>query len=232
MKFFSIAIPTYEMSGKGAEFLEHSFIKIKTQTFKDFEIVISDHSKDNSIQSLCEKWSSIFDITYIRNETGRGNLSPNINNAISHSKGQWIKILFQDDFLYDENSLNIIYNNINNSDSKWVIFKTQHSNDGFTFYREFTPRWNDRILYGNNTLSSPTALTIKNDKDKLLFDDNYNWLMDCDYYQRCFNKFGLPLIINIVTTAIRTCDTQTSNTMSNEDKRKEHVNLLKKHKII
>ena len=73
MKFFSITIPTYEMKGLGVEYLEHSFNILNTQTFKDFEIVVSDHSVDDVIKSLCEKWSGLLDIKYHKNENKRGN---------------------------------------------------------------------------------------------------------------------------------------------------------------
>ena len=64
--FFSIAIPTYEMKGKGVEYLEHSFQILNNQTFKDFEIIISDHSKSDDIKLLCDKWKDIF--SSIKNE--------------------------------------------------------------------------------------------------------------------------------------------------------------------
>ena len=233
MKFLSIAIPTYEMDGKGSEYLEFSFNKIKSQTFKDFEVVVSDHSKDDSIKDLCEKWSSVLDIKYLRNLIDVGSSSSNINNAIKNSDGQWIKILFQDDFLFDDESLMNTYNSIvSNSESKWFISKCQHSNDGVTFYRENMPSWNDRMLFGNNTISSPSVLTIKNDDSKLFFDNDYIWLMDCDYYQRCYNIFGLPIIINHVTVVNRTWSNQLTNKISMDVKRYEHLEILKKHKII
>jgi glycosyltransferase involved in cell wall biosynthesis len=50
--FFSIAIPTYGYNGKGVEYLENNLNVLYNQNFKDFEVIISDHSKDN----LIEKW--------------------------------------------------------------------------------------------------------------------------------------------------------------------------------
>ena len=231
--FLSIAIPTYGYNGKGGEFLTFSFDKINNQTFKDFEIVISDHSIDDTIKKICDEWSNILNIKYIRNEFGRGIISPNINVAMKNCNGSWIKILFQDDFLFDDESLMNTYNSIvSNSESKWFISKCQHSNDGVTFYRENMPSWNDRMLFGNNTISSPSVLTIKNDDSKLFFDNDYIWLMDCDYYQRCYNIFGLPIIINHVTVVNRTWSNQLTNKISMDVKRYEHLEILKKHKII
>ena len=78
----SICIPTYEMKGKGAEYLSYSFNVLYQQTFKDFEIIISDHSESDAIKDLCTQWNSILNIKYIRNQYKRGNSSANTNNAI------------------------------------------------------------------------------------------------------------------------------------------------------
>ena len=50
--FFSVAIPTYGYGGKGYEFLVDNLEILNNQTFKDFEIVISDHSIDNTIYNI------------------------------------------------------------------------------------------------------------------------------------------------------------------------------------
>ena len=113
--FFSIAIPTYGYNGKGAEFLKFSLDILKKQTFKDFEIIISDHSIDNTISEILPKYSNNLNITYIKNDVGRGVISPNINNAMKECNGKYIKILFQDDFLYDYNSLQIQHDFIINN---------------------------------------------------------------------------------------------------------------------
>ena len=46
----SVAIPTFEYYGRGVEFLDDMFRSISVQTLKDVEVVISDHSVDNSIE--------------------------------------------------------------------------------------------------------------------------------------------------------------------------------------
>ena len=99
--FISVAIPTYGYDGVGTELLEFNFSKLSVQTYKDFEVVISDHSVDNTIKDVCDKWKDRLNIRHSFNDRGRGVISPNINEAMKNCKGQWIKILFQDDFLFD-----------------------------------------------------------------------------------------------------------------------------------
>lgn len=220
--FFSIAIPTYGYNGKGTEFLEFSFEKIYNQTFKNFEIVISDHSVDNTIKDVCDKWSDKMNIKHSFNERGRGIISPNINESLKKCSGNWIKILFQDDFLFDNFSLEKQYNFIlSNSNVTWFFSKFFHTNDGINFYRLYLPEWNNRVWSGHNTLGCPSILTIKNE-DLIFFDENLNWLMDCDYYQKLFIKYGKPQILNDITVVNRTWGNRLSDTITEEEKIKEH----------
>ena len=206
--FFSIAIPTYGYGGKGAEFLNYNLSILDKQKFKNFEIIISDHSTDDTIKKVVFEWNSnpdsTLNIIYYHNEHGRGIISPNLNNAMKHCTGKWIKILFQDDFLYDENSLLTQYEILEaNPDIKWLITTFYHSDDGFSFYRLFHPKLSDNIWAGNNTLGNPSNLTIKN-QDLIFFDENLNWLVDCEYYYRLYLKYGNPTIINSITVVNRT----------------------------
>jgi dTDP-4-dehydrorhamnose reductase len=227
--FFSIAIPTYGYNGKGSEFLEFSFDKLYSQTFKNFEIVISDHSTDNTIKDICDKWKDKLNIIHSFNERGRGVISPNINESMKNCKGEWIKILFQDDFLFDENSLQKQYDYIKQTQNlTWFFTQFYHSNDGVNFYRHYFPQWNNTVWSGNNTLGCPSGLTLKNN-DLIFFDENLNWLMDCDFYQRMFLKYGEPSILNEITVVNRTWGNRLTDTISESQKYNEFLMVSKKY---
>lgn len=227
--FFSITIPTYGYNGKGSEFLEFSFKKLYSQTFKSFEIVISDHSTDNTIKDICDKWKDKLNIIHFFNEKGRGVISPNINECMKNSKGEWIKILFQDDFIFDENSLQKQYDYIKQSRNLiWFFTQFYHSNDGVNYYNHYFPRWNSTVWSGNNTLGCPSGLTLRND-DLIFFDENLNWLMDCDFYQRMFLKHGEPSVLNEITVVNRTWGSRLTDTIPQSLKDKEFNILKLKH---
>ena len=224
--FFSIAIPTYGYGGRGAEFLEHSLIILNNQTFQDFEVVLSDHSEDDTIKDIYIKWSDKLNIKYFRNPKGRGIISPNINNAMKLCSGKWIKVLFQDDFLYDENSLKIQSDFlISQPNITWLMTKFYHSNDGKSYYRLYNPYWNNLMWTGNNTMGCPSGMTIKN-KNLLLFDEGLNWLMDVDYYKRMFDLHGEPSILEEITVVNRTWGERLTDTIPQSLKDKE-FNMLK-----
>ena len=64
----SICIPTWEQYGRGVEFLKNNFEILLSQTYKNFNVIISDHSKDDNIKLLCDEYSNHFEIKYFKNE--------------------------------------------------------------------------------------------------------------------------------------------------------------------
>jgi len=226
----SIAIPTYEMHGHGVEYLRHQFNIFSKQTFQDFEVVISDHSVDDDIEVLCKKEDWIFDIIYLKYEYNRGMSSENLNNAIRHCSRKYIKILFQDDFLFNETSLEKTINCFEQTDAKhWLMSEFCHY-DGTQLYRPVYPKYHDEIHFGNNTIGCPSVLALVND-DILFFDNSLVWLMDVEYYKRLYDKFGLPEILNEITVVTRTGEHQYQNHISKDIKEKE-LDMMRKKYII
>ena len=216
-------MPTYESFGRGVEFLEVQFEKFMEQTYKDFELVISDHSKNDDIENLCKKHDSLLNISYMRNEKRRGNFTYNTNEAMLRCKGDIIKILYQDDFLWDKNSLEKI-NKAFDKNVNWLVTACQHTSDGVTFDREHRPAYNEKIYTGNNTIGNPSVLSVRRNDDMLFFDERMIWTVDVDYYKRLHDKFGPPKILNDVTVVIRLWDKQLTHLIPDRIKQRE-VNL-------
>lgn len=213
------------MGGVGRDFLKHSLDILTKQTFKDFDVVITDNSSADRIKNLCDEYRDRLDIKYSKNNNNVG-MTANINNTIKKATGRLIKILLQDDFLYSENALQETVTNFDLQKDTWMMSACEHSKDGVNFYRPFYPKYNKKIYLGNNTIGSPSVLAIKN-KDPLLFDEELIWLVDCDYYKRCFDKFGKPKILNKINVAIRTGAHQITNTKATKELRAGELKYVK-----
>ena len=202
MKYLSVCISTYEMGGKGPEFLRWNFDRLTKQTFKDFEVVVSDQSKNDEIKKVCDEYRGKLDIVYLAETQHRGNASENINNAIRHASGKLIKILFLDDFLYSDDSLKQIVDAFDIDKDHWLVTASEHTKDGVTFYRPMYPRYDDETILFKNSISCPSVLTVKNESP-LMFDPKLSWRMDLDYYKRCYEAFGAPKILNTINAVNR-----------------------------
>jgi glycosyltransferase involved in cell wall biosynthesis len=220
---FSIVIPTWEQYGNGVLFLTQLLTTIRNQTIKDYEVIISDHSIDSEIKSILNNFNDL-NIIYTKNEISRGNSPANLNNGLRLAKGDIIKIMFQDDFFINNNALEIIQNHFEKNSCSWVVNGCCHTTDGINYNRYMVPHWNDRILDGVNTISSPSVLSFIN-QDILFFDEELTMLMDCDYYHSLYIRYGLPLIIEDYLITNRLHKHQISN-MYNKNL-KDEINIVK-----
>jgi glycosyltransferase involved in cell wall biosynthesis len=190
----SIAIPTYEMNGLGDQYLIELFDTINMQTFKDFEVCISDHSKDDSILKVCERYANSFTIQYFKNKSNRGNSPSNTNSAVEMCNGKITKIIFQDDLFISKDALSIINFTFTEHSCNWCFNAFAHTVDGNTHHSLMVPRWCDMMLQGRNLLGSPSTVSFLTDKF-VRFDENLVLLMDTDFYHRMRQKNGDPYII-------------------------------------
>ena len=228
MKLISVCIPTYEMGGQGHIFLEKSLNILCNQTFKDFDVVISDGSKDDAIKDVCAKYNNRLDIHYHRNPNSKG-ASSNLNYVISKATGKLIKLLCQDDYLYGTHSLEIVAKNFDLEKDTWLVTGCVHTKNDIDFFNPFHPRYNNRIHLGKNTIGAPSVLTIKNDHP-LFFDENFMWFLDCDYYKRYHDRYGMPKTVSEIAVAIRLGEHQLTNTLATKQvRRKEFLNILAKY---
>ena len=210
----SIAIPTWEFNGRGSEYLNDLLRTIQIQSYKDFEVCISDHSADNEVLKELKQFEGKFKIVYDKNENDRGNGPANTNKAIEMCSGDIIKVMFQDDFFYDTESLEKIQTEFNDSDKLWLVNGCNHTkDDGYNFYWEMFPKWNDKMIEGVNSISSPSVLSMRKECfDKIRFDEKLVMMMDCDYYYNLKSNFGDPIYFEDVLVSNRVHENQISST--------------------
>jgi glycosyltransferase involved in cell wall biosynthesis len=146
----SVVIPTYNRS----KFLIDIFECLLTQTFKDFEVIISDDGSVDDTKKIVELFSAKINIIYLYNENWGGPAFPR-NNAIKHSNADWICFLDSDD-LWKPNKLSTVYDIIKH-DKKDIIFHKFCVLDGF----------NKHIIGGSKNI------LFKNFFNTLLYEGNF-----------------------------------------------------------
>jgi len=212
--YISIVIPCYSMGGRGGELLDHSFNILYKQTFKDFEVVITDHSTctQNEVEQCYESWKDRLNIQYYRNAVGIGIAPVNINMALKNCNGKLIKILCQDDFLYDEHSLQAIVDAFTD-DVSWLVTSYIHTSDKVNFINKHVPTIAADIDV-HNTIGTLSCMAIRNE-DLIYYDENLKWAYDCEYYYRLIKKLGNPKILDVITVVNYLWAGSTTNTIAN-----------------
>lgn len=194
--YISIVCPISDMKN-GDYFLNRLQNSIEMQSFTDFEIVI----------------------------TKEGKMAENTNAGIQRAKGKLIKILFMDDYLLHEDSLQEIVDNFDEN-SMWLATGCVHDN-GREIASPHTPSFSG-IPYNQNTIGSPSVITIRN-KNTLFFDETMSWMLDVDYYKRMNELYGPPILLNNINVAIGIHTGQMTNILTDEEKMKEELYIKQKH---
>lgn len=211
----SICIPAYEMGGRGVEFLTRALISLAAQDFNNFEVVVSDQSEDDGIRKLCAQWQPKLRIIYVSNQSGLRQASGNTNCALNAASGRILKVLFQDDFLLASDALRQMHDAFEASDRKWLICGSGISRDGVTLEKTMKPRMSSRVLFGRNTVSSPSVLALRSECTER-FDEKLIWLMDVEFYKRLEDTYGPAIVLPDALVANGIHDTQVSSSIKPE----------------
>jgi glycosyltransferase involved in cell wall biosynthesis len=221
--FFSICIPTY----KQPELLKNLLKSIESQTFKNFEVIISDDTNDNSVELIANaNWP--FKVKFYKNNLPLG--SPeNWNNSIEKATGEWVKIMHHDDYFANDESLEVMHNSISkNSEFDFffcstIIYKTKTKE---IIHYEPNEKYIDSLLthpinlFSANVIGAPSATIFRRNLN-VKFDKSLIWLVDIEFYTQVILKYK---IFRILDRLIVTCvDLETQLTTSLKDNRKIEI---------
>ena len=204
MSKISICVPVYTMKDKTAEkFLVEFFSHLMFQSFKDFDIVVSDQNEETNLKSICDVFAYVLDIKYFKNTSGIKNAANNVNNAVRNATGDIIKLLYMDDFFVDQNALQKISDAFDSNPGKWLIAGFTHSNEDRTqFFNTKLPWYGNKYVNGDNTTGNPSNYAVRKDC-ALEMDDSLLWIVDGEYFYRSYFYHGDPIMINEVLVCFR-----------------------------
>jgi len=183
----SICIPAY----KRTEFLKRLLDSIKSQSYRNFEVIVTDDSPSSEVAEVCQRYAGVFHLIYHKNEKQLGT-PENWNAGIRMANGQWIKLMHDDDWFSSAESLQQFasavehhpecdfffsaYNNVNESNgdvrlSTARMVRLQRVTD------------NPAVLLAGNVIGPPSVTMYKNDQT-ILYDPDLKWLVDIEFYIR------------------------------------------------
>lgn len=199
----SICIPTYN----NADEVKHLLESIYEQEYTDFEVNISDDSTNDEITKVVVQYQEKYgkeQIRYVHNEKGLGHIF-NWNAAIKMATGEYIKIMFSDDWFTNSKSLGEFVRMLDEnqdalfafSGSRQVMLDGQEienvkhvtkENNVSSYDRyasdEFieTLQQDYRNLFCGNQIGAPSACIYRRGNSLTLFDEQSNWASDMYLY--------------------------------------------------
>jgi glycosyltransferase involved in cell wall biosynthesis len=159
------------------------------QDFKDFEIIITDDSPNDSVEELVKKYSSDSRIKYFKNKTTLG--SPeNWNESIRKANGKYVKVLHHDDYFTYKDSLTEYVKMLSNNRIIDFAFSSSLTlNNNFEVASQHSTNKEElrlihekpEVLFFSSYVGAPSAVIFRNGKS-FFFDNKLKWLVDIDFY--------------------------------------------------
>jgi len=197
--FISICIPAY----KRVSFLKRLLDSIELQTYRRFEIVITDDSPGDEVSDLCRSHSLSEFIRYFKNEKQLGT-PENWNESIRRASGDWIKLMHDDDWFLEPKALEIFVTHVLQNPAEKFFYsgytnvlldKDSTRGTNVLLSRE----WQKRLEQDPNTLLSsnrigPPSVVLHKKIPGILYDSSLKWLVDVDFYIRFLQQTNPVLI--------------------------------------
>lgn len=202
----SICIPTYNNPTE----VEHLLQSIKKQDYTDYEVLINDDSEDDQIEILIEnlrKNAANKDgvtegealeadfaerIHYIHNPEKLGHIF-NWNAPMKRARGEYIKIMFSDDwFTYDTSLAEYVELLDSHPEADFGFSNSMQVSDNDSYERciseQFVPLLQEDYehLFLGNEVGAPSGTIIRN--KGILFDEKSNWASDLIFYFRILHE--------------------------------------------
>ncbi len=185
----SICIPAYQR----ADYLKRLLDSIETQRFRDFEVILTDDSPGDEVETLAAGHPLKPMIRYFKNIHTLG--SPeNWNEGLRQARGLWIKPMHDDDWFSDPDSLSAYARATRNRDISFFysayinVFqdgKTRTVRNGSSYS---ILNKNPEILIASNRIGPPSCVLFRK-VEALFFDNRMQWLVDIDFYIRYLKKY-------------------------------------------
>jgi len=197
----SICIPAY----KRIDFLKRLLRSIQMQTFRDFEVVVTDDSPSGEVSELCNEYATQFPLHYFRNAQPLGT-PDNWNEGLRRAKGQWIKLMHDDDWYTSSNSLQEFATAVQQHPDKYFFYsayRNVYANSGKEedvfvgkAARERLQK-TPEILFSTNLIGPPSVILHRNDPT-FRYDQKIKWVVDIDFYIRCLHKYEAVYIPQVL----------------------------------
>lgn len=186
MPLISICIPTY----KRVDSLSRLFDSIINQSFKDFEVIVTDDSPGEEIRELCQQYDDKFIIRYLKNTIPLGT-PENWNEAIRHATGEWVKLMHDDDWFATPEALAAFAEAVERNTSIFFFYSAyinvfangEEKPVYATYFRRRKLHKNPVTLFSNNIIGPPSVTLVRNDSG-IWYDTKIKWVVDIDFYIR------------------------------------------------
>jgi glycosyltransferase involved in cell wall biosynthesis len=210
----SVVMPMHN----GARFLAATIESVLSQQFQDFELVISDDASTDASLALAESFDDSR-IRILRNEKNLG-FGGNWNRCLTEARGEFIKLLPQDDLLHPDCLSTQVAALQTDADPRLaLVFCARQiiAPNGISVYRRGLGRsaltlsrreiLRRTVTSGTNPIGEPGAVLFRRSSAQRAgrFDGTLPFVIDLDYWLRLL-EFGDALYLPETLSSFRVSD--------------------------
>lgn len=191
----TICITTYNR----VSYLERLLKSISDQTFTDYDIMITDNSETTIVKDFVATYKDKLPITYHKNVPAVG-MAENWNICMGLAKGEWIKLIHDDDWLASPKALEEFYAATKNGtrfiySARYDFYEhngkyVQKSISNYHFSKILK---NPYLLIADNYLGPPSVLMFHKSVTEY-YDTKLTWYVDIEFYIRMLLKEGATYV--------------------------------------
>lgn len=221
----SICVPTYQNPEEVKRLTE----SIARQTFTDYELIVTDDSKDNRIENYIKDLQALEGILagkirYYHNEKPLGHIF-NWNKALSYAEGEYIKIMFSDDwFTYPDSLEKLVALLQEHKEADLAFCGSMQVSEKESYARAPQEKYvkalaeDYRQLFIGNEIGAPSDTLYRNDPG-VRFDEKSNWASDVFLYFEILKKNPVFAFTPEPLISIGVHENQYTNSFSDKDQR-------------
>ena len=228
----SICVPTYN----NVKEVERLISSILEQAYENYEVVITDDSDNDDIENLIRKISDKR-IRYIHNVKNLGHIF-NWNAAIENAEGDYIKIMFSDDwFTYPESLGEFVRMLDDHPEADLAFSNSMQVSEKESFKRKvseiFIPRLKEdwRNIFLGNEIGAPSDTIYR--RNGIKFDEKSNWASDLELYLKLLQNNPNFAYTDRPLVSIGMHDEQYTHTFAKKDERifNDYLLMYQKHQL-
>lgn len=228
----SICVPAYN----NVKEVERLLSSVLEQAYDDYEVVITDDSDNDDIEEMIQGMSDTR-IRYVRNAKKLGHIF-NWNEAIDQAKGDYIKIMFSDDwFTYPDSLAEFVEMLDSHPEADFAFSGNLQVSDNESYKRKisevFIPRLKEdwRNIYLGNEIGAPSDTIYR--RNGIKFDEKSNWASDLELYLQLLYKNPNFVWTERELVSIGMHEEQYTHTFKEKDERifGDYLFMYQKHKL-
>jgi hypothetical protein len=221
----STIIPVYAENFIQTKMLEIALDSLLKQTIKPAQVVVTDNSTDRdsifNIKEICN--TKDLNTVYISNTEFLG-AAKNTNFAANHASAEIIHILYQDDYIINNNLYREVSTIFNSEIDIWIMAQ------GRVEQRDLVSSFDAATKFGFNELGGPSSLFVAR-KNFIPFNPEYRMIFDVINYHEYFLKMGEPHILRGANIQFGVHEYQLSNKVKSKEVFFELLRFIKNYNI-